>query len=162
MSVILKTIFHFYSNYLYISIAVKHCTELKECPENSICTKVEANFKCVCWQGYYQNPNWSAEATETIDKDSVYCTKDVGIKQVTVYNRLPPQKEHLAIAIVLVLLGVIIATLILYCLVVLRPIKHTQAVYRRLQIRRNNHRRLKEFDDVDLTFRDIRSDEELS
>lgn len=80
------------------------------------------------------------------------------MKPITVYNRLPPQKEHLAIAIVLVLLGVIIATLILYCLVLLRPIKRTQAVYRRMQLRRNNHRRLKEFDDVDLTFRD----EELS
>lgn len=144
--------------YVCTSISVKHCTELKECPDNSICTKVEANFKCVCWQGYYQNPNW----TESIDKDLEYCAKDVGNKKGTVYNRQPPQGAHLAIAIVLILLGVIIATLILYCLVVLRPIKRTQAVYRRMQLRRNNHRRLKEFDDVDLTFRDVRSDEEIA
>lgn len=140
------------------SLTVKNCTELNECPDNSICTKVGDNLKCICWQGHYQHPDWSHD----IDSNDVdYCARGTANK-TKIYNRLPPKRENLAVAILLILFGVIVVTLILYCMVVLHPISRTQAAYRRIRLRRNNHRRLEEFDDIDMTFPDNRSVEDIS
>ncbi|XP_060646107.1 uncharacterized protein LOC132784485 [Drosophila nasuta] len=132
------------------SLNFKNCTVLMECPDNAICTRVNAHLQCVCWQGYHQNPEWRPGGFDTTEAD--YCAKGAANKTV-VYNRPPARKADLAVAIVLVLFGVIVVTVIVYCLVVMRPIKRTQAVYHRIQVRRKNHRRLEEFDDIDMTFR---------
>ncbi|XP_030563665.1 uncharacterized protein LOC115764636 [Drosophila novamexicana] len=133
-------------------LRLKNCTIQGECPDHSICTKVVDNFGCICWQGYHLNPDWSASDLDNTDWD--YCVRQPANKTVIVHNRLPAKSEHLAVAILLVLFGVIVVTLVLYCFVALRPISRTRAAYRRMQLRRSNHRRLQEFDDIDMTFRD--------
>ncbi|KAL7730481.1 hypothetical protein ACLKA6_000485 [Drosophila palustris] len=136
-----------------------NCTQLNECPDNSICTKVGATLKCVCWQGHIQHPDWNADDIENNEVE--YCARGAANK-TKLYNRLPAKRENLAVAILLILFGVIVVTLILYCMVVLRPINRTKAAYRRIRLRRNNHRRLEEFDDIDMSFPDLRSVENLS
>ncbi|XP_032589546.1 uncharacterized protein LOC116804871 [Drosophila mojavensis] len=134
------------------SVRLKNCTSQKECPVHSICTKVEGKFQCICWQGYHQNPDWSGGYFDISDSD--YYSSEPANKTVIVHNRLPAKNENLAVVILLVLFAVIVVTVVVYCLVVLRPISRTITVYRRLKLKRSNHNRLEEFYDIDMTFRD--------
>ncbi|XP_032596001.1 uncharacterized protein LOC116805784 [Drosophila grimshawi] len=133
------------------TLQLKNCTKQDECPDRSICTKVVADLNCVCWQGYHQNPNWSLQIINSTQAE--YCLRE---SATTSRERMPAKPEYVAVAIVLILLGVIVVTLIFYCFITLRPIKRTQAAYRRLQLKRSNHRHLEEFNDIDMTFRDAR------
>lgn len=93
--------------------------------------------------------------------DADYCYSEPANKTgTTEHNRLPAKSEHLAVVVLLVLFAVIIVTLILYGIVVLRPISRTQAIYHRIKLKRSNHNRLEEFYDIDMTFRGTHTAEE--
>ncbi|TMW53810.1 hypothetical protein DOY81_001095 [Sarcophaga bullata] len=146
---------------------LKTCTieNLLVCPTNAVCVKLPnyndtKELKCLCIDGYQLNSIWHGydnlnNSLITLDH---YClpinhttmAPTTEVNKLIVYLRSPARREHLVFGILLVLLAAGLATGLLFGLKVLKPIKRSKAVYKRLKYKRQYITPLQELDELEL------------
>ena len=146
---------------------VKTCASenLLVCPTNAVCTKLPnyndtKELKCLCMDGYQLNSNW--QIYDNLNNSLItlehYClpinhtimATTTEVNKLIVYLRSPARREHLVFGILLVLLAAGLSTGFLFVLKMLKPIKRSKAVYKKLKYKRHNIIPLQELDELEL------------